>query len=813
MAFDVETITARGAIAIASATLNDKLIIDGCDAMSAAISKADAVNVSSRPASPGDTTTDITGGGSTDNHIYAYANFVQGVCTGGDFRSFYLYGHLQSAPSTVFVIAIASAATPMHLPVTGEVINRTEIQFELTFSVADGVVEVASTSMYTTRGEFLLLKDRTVTTHAEGEPTTGENQTVYGVKTFNDGIKTNQIDPLVSGQDINVGGDVIPVNYYHRIPGTQNYVGDSLGDEDKKWRYVYCDDVKSWSVHTNIIYPNNDDNEVAISNANLIVHYVDIIGYDSASYLHYAPTGIAGFVGYNSYSVPQTGVAFVHQENSNAGTEMVATDVVSINEYTVNNVIKYSLSRLRLSQDYDSSRGGTDSTKNREGFELATYHDITSLNSLSGSTASITARWVTSFSDYDLNLKSYQVSIGHCDSIELNSAEFYINAGYTEFYIDSVLLYTNGVNIQVDGTNPFYLSNDGDDISISVNDANINITTTGDSEVNITGQVGVYIVSPTGNVYICANDSDANVVIDDNIRLKGNIVEIDGVDRMGTMFFDGSAGYASQSVDFWEDQTDSYSRMSASCQKQIGTADVYSGARLVLMQKNDDSYGSTALEQARECFSLEAVHGGSSVPWHDADGSYPMYIRGEFDGQGYYGVTIKADYLNLIGGLGNTRIEEDATVINFGANVEIQSDCEFTQYVYFANRLGGVLQSLYGNFAGGLYTITIILRINTVQQSGTINFPRGTEVYKGKTFNESGKWTTTIETIKSDSNNDEPASHEFCLIQGAQGQISSSGAGNTILILRPVQLYNNASGGTSPDYYYYSADLLALRIA
>ena len=798
MAFDVETITARGAIAIASATLNDKLIIDGCDAMSAAISKADAVNVSSRPASPGDTTTNITGGGSTNNHIYAYANFVQGVCTGGDFRSFYLYGHLQSAPSTVFVIAIASAATPMHLPVTGEVINRTEIQFELTFSVADGVVEVAATSMYTTRGEFLLLKDRTVTTHAEGEPTTGENQIVYGVKAFNDGIKTNQIDPLVSGQDINVGGDVIPVNYYHRIPGTHDYVGDSLGDEDKEWRYVYCNDMKSQKVHTDNIYPNSDDNEVAISHANLIVNFVDIIGYDSASYLHYIPTGITGFVGYDSYSVPQTGVAFVHQENSNAGTEMVATDVISMNEYTVNNVTKYSLSRLRLSQNYNSNWGSTDSARNRESFELATYHDITNFNN-DGPDISISA-YTTAGSVHNLDL--YSVDVMNISSNELDATVSYSLVEIGEIYI------TGGrVDFDLDGSL----------FSITNNDGDINITGTGDSEVNITAPNGVYIASPTGNVYICANDSDANVVIDDNIRFKGNIVEIDDyIDRMGTMFFDGSAGYASQSLDFWEDNSNDYSRMSASCQKQIGTADVYSGARLVLMQKNDYSYGSTALEQAREFFSIEAVHGGSSVPWYDADGSYPMYIRGAYkkiNGTGYYGVTIKADYLDLIGNLGSTTITMDGTVINFGDDVEINSTCEFTEYVAFTGGLGGVLESLYGEYAGGLYTITIILRINTVQQSGTIDFPKGTEVYKGKTFNTSGKWITTIETIKSDSSQDEPATHRFVLIQGAKGQIGSSSAGSTILILRPVQLYNSASGGTSPDYYYYSADLLALRTA
>lgn len=789
MAFDVETITVRGAIAIASATLNDKLIIDGCDAMSAAISKADAVNVSSRPSSPGDTTTNITGGGATNNHIYAYANFVQGVCTGGDFRSFYLYGHLQSAPSTVFVIAIASASTPMHLPVTGEVINRTEIQFELTFSVADGVVEVAATSMYTTRGEFLLLKDRTVTTHAEGEPTTGENQTVYGVKTFNDGIKANQIDPLVSGQDINVGGDVIPVNYYHRIPGTHDYVGDSLGDEDKEWRYVYCNDMKSQKVHTDNIYPNSGDPEVGIFNANLIVNYVDIIGYDPTSYLHYIPTGITGFVGYDSYSVPQTGVAFVHQEDSNAGTEMVATDVISMNEYTVNNVTKYSLSRLRLSQDYDSSRGIADSEKNREGFKLAMYHDVANLNSLGDGLA-----YIEGYGSDSIYIRALSLLTLNSGEMDVICGEFYPEISYSEMSFYTAL-------IEVEDS--LSITSNGGYMGISNNDGDINITGTGDSFLNLSCERTIYLSSSTEEVHI-----------DQNIWLDGKTKEIETGERVGKITSQdiSKSDYPVQSLEFWEDPNYEYSWTSLGCNKEYETGK-YSGSRLVLMQRYKNSYGSTTAGRNREYFSLEAVHGGGENPYPGTDSNYPMYIRGEFDEQGYYRVTIKADYLDLIGGLGNTRIEQDATVINFGANVEIHSDCEFIMPAYFTGGLYGVLESLYGDYSGGLYTITIVLRVNTVQQSGTINFPKGTEIYKGKTFNESSKWTTTIETIKSDSSQDEPATHKFVLIQGAKGQIGSSSTGNTILILRPVQLYNNASGGSSPDYYYYSADLLALRTA
>jgi hypothetical protein len=189
--FDVNTITVQGAVAIASATAGDKLVIDGCDATTDVLTQAQAVQIATRPASPASTTDTIGLAGSTDNHVYAYASFIRGESTGGDVHSFLLYGHMESDATTVFVVAVASATAPTHIPTSSDVTNRVEIQFELTFSATDEVVTIADTSMYTTRGEFLILKNRTVTTHAEGQATVGEDQTVYGKKEFMDDMIFN----------------------------------------------------------------------------------------------------------------------------------------------------------------------------------------------------------------------------------------------------------------------------------------------------------------------------------------------------------------------------------------------------------------------------------------------------------------------------------------------------------------------------------------------------------------------------------------------------------------------------------------------
>ena len=204
MAFDVNTITVQGAIAIASATAGNKLVIDGCDAVTGIYTQAQAVQIASRPATPDSTTTSIALAGSTENHVYAYASFIQGETgqPGGDVRSFLLYGHSENTPIVVVVVAVASSTDPVHLPESGDVTNRTEVQFELSFSATDEVVTVAGTSMYTTRGEFLLLKNRTVTTHAEGETTVGDDQDIYGDKTFKDNATFSTID----GEEIEIAG-------------------------------------------------------------------------------------------------------------------------------------------------------------------------------------------------------------------------------------------------------------------------------------------------------------------------------------------------------------------------------------------------------------------------------------------------------------------------------------------------------------------------------------------------------------------------------------------------------------------------------
>lgn len=184
MAFDTQTVTIKGAELLAAATAANQLIIDGCDATTGYMTQAQAVNISARPASPVSNTTDVTQLGSTAEHINSRVYFRTGVNAGGDVNTLFLYGHSASAPNDKFVIFVASSQTPFHLPVAGDVIDEWECALDIVYTINSGAVGFATQATYCSLSEFNLLKERTVTTHKESAPTTGEDQTIYGDKTF-----------------------------------------------------------------------------------------------------------------------------------------------------------------------------------------------------------------------------------------------------------------------------------------------------------------------------------------------------------------------------------------------------------------------------------------------------------------------------------------------------------------------------------------------------------------------------------------------------------------------------------------------------
>lgn len=188
MAYDTMTITAKGAELLAAATSINKLLIAGCDATQAYITKDDAVVISSRPATPFSTTTNARLEPSTENHVIVRAFFVAGESTGGEANSLYIYGHLESDTSHDYVLAVLSSQTSFHLPVAGDISNTYGVLVDIIYNPAEGSVSSVTASVYATYGEFSDLRDRAVTTHVQGNATAGEAQTIYGEKTFKNTI-------------------------------------------------------------------------------------------------------------------------------------------------------------------------------------------------------------------------------------------------------------------------------------------------------------------------------------------------------------------------------------------------------------------------------------------------------------------------------------------------------------------------------------------------------------------------------------------------------------------------------------------------
>jgi hypothetical protein len=226
MAYGVSTVTAIGATLLASATAADKLILVGCDATTEVLTQQQAVAVTSRPTTPYSTTSRIFVEGAADNHVYVRAIFVAGESTGGDANTLYLYGHSESDPNTTVVLAVLSSATAFHLPMTGDVANTYGVLFDVIYTVASGAVETINSSAYATYAEFKRLKDRTVTTHKEADLTHGEDQTIYGEKSF----KNKMSFPFTGGTQseyIEMSDDNFGAKLYGKVTEESNAYGDT----------------------------------------------------------------------------------------------------------------------------------------------------------------------------------------------------------------------------------------------------------------------------------------------------------------------------------------------------------------------------------------------------------------------------------------------------------------------------------------------------------------------------------------------------------------------------------------------------------
>lgn len=194
MAFDVSTITVKGAELLAAATSSDRFIVVGCDADTTVLTQQQAIYHLNRPASPVSNTTEVTPiNHYTMNSIYIRAYFRAGETTGGSVNTLYLYGHLESDSAHDYVIFIASASTSFHLPEVGDVMDEWEARLSINYNPNTDSIAYATSATYATQASVDALEDRMVSVHAFNSLTQGDNQNIYGIKTFLNGLESEYI--------------------------------------------------------------------------------------------------------------------------------------------------------------------------------------------------------------------------------------------------------------------------------------------------------------------------------------------------------------------------------------------------------------------------------------------------------------------------------------------------------------------------------------------------------------------------------------------------------------------------------------------
>ena len=240
MSFDMNTLTLKGAELLAASTVQNRLILDGCDAAVGFIDQNTAVNISARPSSPLSTTTDVSIIGSTAEHVMARAQWTEGQQTGGNANTLYLYGHNEQSPSNIYVIYICSSQSTFHLPTVGDVTPVFEALFDMIYACTLNSVTTASTSVYATLAEFNTLKERTVTTHKEQQATVGENQTIYGDKTFKGSVIGNSILPETSSGNIGASNNRF-ANVYSTSSDFTSLTCPTINFDSTGLRKIYAD--------------------------------------------------------------------------------------------------------------------------------------------------------------------------------------------------------------------------------------------------------------------------------------------------------------------------------------------------------------------------------------------------------------------------------------------------------------------------------------------------------------------------------------------------------------------------------------------
>lgn len=210
--FDVSTITRTGAQLLAQATEGNRLVVSGCEANTTVYTSETAKAVIAPTGARISNEIELVS--VQDNKIIIRARFTQSETTGGNANSLVLFGRLENDPEeTRTAICVVSNNAQFYLPSsTSEAVQDFECLFTIDYEVQSNVVVEQTSALECSLAEFRLLKERTVTSHKEGEPNAGDpTQNIYGAKVFRSQIgfvaKANFTSVATFNGGIAVNGD------------------------------------------------------------------------------------------------------------------------------------------------------------------------------------------------------------------------------------------------------------------------------------------------------------------------------------------------------------------------------------------------------------------------------------------------------------------------------------------------------------------------------------------------------------------------------------------------------------------------------
>lgn len=183
--FDVSTITTSGAQLLAQATEGNRLVVSGCEANTTVYTAETAKAVTAPTGARISNEIELVG--VQDNKIIVRARFTQSETTGGNANSLILFGRLENdSEETRTAICVVSNNAQFYLPSsTSEAVQDFECLFTINYEIQSNVVVEQTSALECSLAEFRLLKERTVTSHKEGNPNVGDpTQNIFGEKVF-----------------------------------------------------------------------------------------------------------------------------------------------------------------------------------------------------------------------------------------------------------------------------------------------------------------------------------------------------------------------------------------------------------------------------------------------------------------------------------------------------------------------------------------------------------------------------------------------------------------------------------------------------